>query len=86
MILSKVYEDAERKLERNEITLGEFERLVDIEVIEPKRGEWIISYADDYGIRKTECSACGASFITYDVYGWDYCPWCGARMKGKDNE
>ena len=41
MILSKVYEDAERRLERNEITLGEFERLVDIEVIEPKRGEWI---------------------------------------------
>lgn len=42
MILSKVYEDAEHRLERNEITLGEFERLVDIEVIEPKRGEWIL--------------------------------------------
>ena len=41
MILSKVYEDAERRLERNEITLGEFERLVDIEVAEPKRGRWI---------------------------------------------
>ena len=47
MILSKVYEDAERRLERNEITLGEFERLVDIEVIEPKRGEWI-GEADGY--------------------------------------
>ena len=32
MILSKVYEDAENRLKRNEITLGEFERLVDIEV------------------------------------------------------
>ena len=41
MILSKVYEDAENRLKRNEITLGEFERLVDIEVIEPKHGEWI---------------------------------------------
>ena len=54
--------------------------------IEPKRGEWIISYTDDYGIKKTECSACGESFITYDVYGWKYCPWCGASMRERDGE
>ena len=41
-------------------------------------GEWIVSYTS--GIKQTECSACGKSFITYDVYGWNYCPWCGAKM------
>ena len=53
---------------------------------EPKRGEWIVSYTDDHGIKKTECSACGVSFITYDVYGWEYCPWCGAKMDGERKE
>ena len=52
--------------------------------IEPKRGEWVVSYID--GMKQTECSACGVSFTTYDVYGWHYCPWCGARMKGADDE
>ena len=51
-----------------------------------KRGEWVISYTDDYGIKKTECSACGTSFITYDVYGWKYCPWCGASMREREGE
>ena len=48
------------------------------------QGEWIVSYID--GIKQTECSACKESFITYDVYGWNYCPWCGAKMKGVDDE
>ena len=78
MILSKVYEDAERRLERNEITLGEFERLVDIEVIEPKRGENLKS---DYP-SLFECSVCGASCD--DTIPWDcdinFCPNCGCAM------
>ena len=78
MILSKVYEDAEHRLERNEITLGEFERLVDIEVIEPKRGEWV----DDDFVGQYRCSEC--DYYAIDEY--DYCPNCGARMKGADDE
>ena len=74
MILSKVYEDAERRLERNEITLGEFERLVDIEVIEPKRGEWIF---DDPLRVDFECSEC----LERNDICTPFCPNCGARMK-----
>lgn len=75
MILSKVYEDAERRLERNEITLGEFERLVDIEVIEPKRGEW---NKPDYGM----CSNCHryAPETENGFYLSDFCPNCGCAM------
>ena len=70
MILSKVYEDAERRLERNEITLGEFERLVDIEVIEPKRGEWI-DFKNGW-----KCSACGK----WNNETSNFCPNCGCAM------
>ena len=86
MILSKVYEDAERRLERNEITLGEFERLVDIEVIEPKRGEWI-DRSDGGRILNPwwetyECSKCGQ----YGTRIWNFCPNCGADMREREGE
>ena len=79
MRLSKVYEDAEHRLERNEITLGEFERLVDIEVIEPKRGEWISLHNG-----KWKCSECGIEVLIYAK--GNFCPNCGAKMKGADDE
>lgn len=80
MILSKVYEDAENRLERNEITLGEFERLVDIEVIEPKRRRWISNH-DGYWI----CSECGLRVLIYAK--GNFCPNCGADMrKGADDD
>lgn len=80
MILSKVYEDAERRLERNEITIGEFERLVDIEVIEPKRGEWISLHNG-----KWKCLECGIEVLIYAK--GNFCPNCGADMrKGADDE
>ena len=86
MILSKVYEDAERRLERNEITLGEFERLVDIEVIEPKRGEWK-EWIDCEGEVFWKCSACGqASEASAAGILYKFCPFCGADMRGKDDE
>ena len=90
MILSKVYEDAERRLERNEITLGEFERLVDIEVIEPKRGEWVdaeipLESGDTMPIQV--CNLCKTFYpLAYTGGGHRFCPNCGARMKGADDE
>ena len=85
MILSKVYEDAERRLERNEITLGEFEWLVDIEVIEPKRGEWIET---SEGTMCSNCHKFPYDDGEYHIANWysDFCPHCGARMKIVDNE
>lgn len=92
MILSKVYEDAENRLKRNEITLGEFERLVDIEVIEPKCGEWIVyegGWKDlDYYPPKCKCNQCGYEEELYilNAKPTNFCPNCGAQMKGADDE
>ena len=89
MILSKVYEDAERRLERNEITIGEFGRFVDIEVIRLKRGEWI-GEADGYYngelIYDTwYCSNCDYVVDDEEPPTWNFCPNCGADMrKGAD--
>ena len=78
VILSKVYEDAEHRLERNEITLGEFERLVDIEVIEPKRGEWVPIH-NGYHVRCSECGRVGHESN-------NFCPNCGALMREREGE
>ena len=54
--------------------------------IEPKRGEWI-DRSDGGRILNPwwetyECSKCGQ----YGARIWHFCPNCGARMKGADDE
>ena len=54
--------------------------------IEPKRGEWI-DRSDGGRILNPwwetyECSKCGQ----YGTRIWHFCPNCGARMKGADDE
>ena len=52
------------------------------DVAEVKHGEWKEAEDGD-GI---VCSVCGSDFCTlvFDVYGYNYCPNCGAKMGGKD--
>ena len=61
-----------------------------IPTIEPKRGEWIVNISN----YKSVCSVCGANETDY-IYGTEmwyglgeskFCPNCGARMKGADDE
>ena len=49
-----------------------------IPTIEPKRGEWV----DDDFVGQYRCSEC--DYYAIDEY--DFCPNCGARMKGADDE
>ena len=53
----------------------------DIPAVEPKQGEWI---TDVYklGKERHRCSECGKG----SVEDSNYCPNCGCRMKGADND
>ena len=53
---------------------------------ERKRGKWIKS--NESALRPYMCSECGALFDVDTVLGklsWQYCPACGAEMKGEDD-
>ena len=58
--------------------------------IDRPQGEWVVNISD----YKSMCSVCGAN-ETHFIYGtemWyglgesNFCPYCGARMKGIDDE
>lgn len=54
---------------------------------ERKTGKWIV-VDDAYNRISGKCSACGWEAHLYedDVVGMDYCPNCGADMRGKTDE
>lgn len=57
---------------------------------EHKRGEWIghpIKGTDSLSIDKDTCSHCGERFYQIAETGvvWNFCPNCGADMRGKQN-
>lgn len=53
------------------------------DVTDRKFGEWI----DDEMVCKARCSACDTewSWISNEMDRFNYCPNCGARMKGEDD-
>ena len=61
------------------------------EQLERKRGEWIRQEEYYYGESVVTCSACDEDFICTDLdvikdLAWNFCPNCGADMRGSDNE
>lgn len=60
---------------------GLIEEVNNAPTVEPKRGEWI-DISEWYAPRQ-KCSICE---MVVDGYGSNYCPNCGADMRGEDNE
>lgn len=96
MTIEEIYENARRKLDKNEITIGEFAEIVGREVHESsvtptiKKCYNVSDYAEcDQFI----CSRCGIELqdwcrverdedgdITYHEYEFRFCPNCGAKL------
>ena len=78
----KIYEDAVRKLEKSEITLGEFEQIIAPlrNVIQSKYGKWLPDNRCGGGY--WVCSSCKnpTEAFAADVL-YKYCPFCGAKME-----
>lgn len=82
--------DAVHKLDKGDITLGEYDRMLEPlkRKIEPERktGRWVKKVDD--GMYWYECSECGdyplKSAFGHDVYS-DWCPRCGAKLEGVES-
>mgnify|MGYP007022092144 CR=1 FL=1 len=48
-----------------------------------KHGKWVQIKLLQDGYKAKECSACKATF--WDLYPWNYCANCGAKMVGEDD-
>lgn len=80
----KIYEDAVRRLEKSEITLGEFVKLIEPlrDVSERKTGKWI----QDQKSKRYRCDQCLSFALKTDDMQEnlsDFCPVCGAMMEGE---
>lgn len=53
----------------------------DIPAIEPKKGKWVEVQKYNY-----RCSECGKLVTRVECTLDNFCPNCGARMKGEDDE
>ena len=72
--------DADRKIDNGDITIGEYEKMIEPlkREIQPerKKGKWINSY------KRQTCSVCKQR----GYRSWNFCPNCGADMRGDQNE
>ena len=48
---------------------------------QPKTGHWIEEFVDTEGEVRFTCSCCGK----YQLFGTDFCYYCGAKMESEDN-
>lgn len=63
------------------------EKILAVPTIEPKRGEWIKTKNDGvwrYAEAYAECDQCHK--VVFNGWKMNFCPNCGARMKGADDE
>lgn len=95
MTIAQIYESAKRRLDKNEITIGEFCNVVDITVdaYKPPIGH---NCNEDYAdCDQFVCSECGIELqdwhrverdlddgdISYHEYTFRFCPNCGAKIE-----
>lgn len=51
------------------------------DVVEVRHGEWV-EHGNWFGHIEYKCTSCNDT--TFDASEMDYCPWCGAKMDGKE--
>ena len=56
--------------------------------VEPKQGEWKDGYDASRicGVKLKVCSVCGKEYNCDLAKRFNFCPTCGAKMKGTNNE
>lgn len=73
-----------RNLEDEQVAITDKRRVDKVPTADVKpvrHGHWVFNDRDGYAF----CTACKTKMNPY-VYGYGYCPMCGARMDGKEME
>lgn len=90
MTVYEIYRNAERKLDRNEINIGEFNKLVEIEVEPVIHAHWIYIDDGDEKYATYRCSHCHKEVtvdaericdIGFVIEDLKRCLECGAKME-----
>lgn len=70
-------------------TMQVLDELPPVDAEPVKHGHWIDTPLDRYKKFESKCSECGwhgiSNYDSYvDVYEFEYCPYCGAKMDGEE--
>ena len=59
-----------------------------VDAVPVRHGKWIDEgyYADNSNYKAWHCSKCNWHMLAYDDELFSYCPMCGARMDGSEND
>ena len=82
-------ETIDREIFRHDTIDHVFQIIDDAPTIEPKRGEWAERTHDTLiaQVNFAYCSECGQPIMHEHTRPlWSFCPNCGARMKGADDD
>lgn len=89
----EIIRDADYRLDHNEITLGEYEKLIEAlkDVRQVVHGHWETGSNTQCGISCSVCGMplddfCGSADYIDLKYEPNFCPHCGAIMDGDENE
>lgn len=80
-----VWTDSDDEIAERNQWLTDMHIIENAPTIEPKRGEWKRRIVDNGFNADWVCSECGYRVKT-DFVDYNFCPNCGASMKGADNE
>lgn len=84
-------EEAKKYRRQPLIRLEDIEALPAADVAPVKHGYWIDTQLDNFRKVKSKCSECGWSGVSnydsyVDIFEFEYCPSCGAKMDGGADE
>lgn len=78
-------EELQAEVKRLELENEDYEYTLRERYDEPKLGEWIeMQHGDEVVPSLCKCSVCGSTWL--GVGGYNYCPSCGAKMGGTDEQ
>ena len=65
---------------------ADLDELIEAYEAEPKHGRWVVSEGTLGGYAVLHCKKCGTTFNYVPSWKYHYCPNCGARMDGGEND